>query len=171
MNYTPIFSISFVGQLKVMTYALQAAAEDEPSQEKGIVVILMMSKLHTGKATSKNPNRRFDSFLRVLHSSPIRVGGFHVCSPDLPEFHTAKTELVNSLNRNIRLRTRLHHGKSNDLHGLSYDRTILAHTQTKFSPQVFFFIGIKTTRHDDGMHFRNQSLWSPYRSIATQVRR
>lgn len=97
-----------------MTYLMQSAAEDEASQEKGIVVICMMGKSSTAGTTShdRNFNPRIDSLIRVLQLSPVRVGAFHVCSPDLPEYYTAKNDLANALNRNLRFRMRLHRGKN-----------------------------------------------------------
>lgn len=91
-----------------MTYLFQAAAEDEASQELGLVFIFMLGK---APASADDSNVTLQALSRIVQCAPVRVGAFHICSPDRPEFHTAKDNIVNSLSRQERLRTRIHHGE------------------------------------------------------------
>jgi hypothetical protein len=108
-----LFSSSTEKKIKVMTYLMQSAAEDEASEEKGVVVLLMMSNASVAESSiDGNSNVRFQGLIRVLQFAPVRVCAFHVCSPDLREFHIITADLVDCLRRNERLRTRFHYGKN-----------------------------------------------------------
>jgi hypothetical protein len=84
----------------------QAASEDETTQKEGLVFIFMVLSTASAIVTGNMPQM----LARLFQSGALRIAAVHVCSPDLPELHSATATLVRQLQARDRVRVRFHYG-------------------------------------------------------------
>lgn len=114
-------------QIRVALYLIQCASEDEETQLRGLVLIIMLAKDLSGhsksiissNSSSSSTLQRSDSrwsimgriLSRVFESGPMRVGMLHVCAPsDDQSMEMAKADLLDELGTKERLRSKFHNG-------------------------------------------------------------
>jgi len=107
-----MMSYNHIMRVKIFLYLLTTAAECEESQRKGVLFVMW-----PGSSTKiRVPEAEERSICRLSFSAlPLRVVSFHVCWPDTPLFHLARSFFVLVLGADVRVRVNFHSGERQEL--------------------------------------------------------